>query len=598
MDSIIEQAAKLSQHETAVNLGVKAGKGLYKYATDPVFALGIEAATAATHAVALDMINDKHETVGELAGDAVGMAGMAYAGGALTKMALQGLARTEYGSNLVGNAIDKTINKMKAPKAGAGGIVPHQSNPNFVMGEEKLTVGKLVGNSMRKFVKPVNMGRLAFGGAGMAAGLLYTMMNGEKDGAGSTAFNLLGGAGLAMMGHELYGHFQNKSIKEAEKAAKGTKTVKDIAEKSLNKFTDTKTGALWKEMYGEVMDSSAAKHVKDAMDNILKTEHGQAVKGAFESIMNSDWEGITKIAQNPDAFMENVNKTRDYVRAYMDSPEGKGALNSLYKEANVEFDINKKDLVRASREDFLDFFKSHMSKLRNGVGGANKFYEDNHEMIQKGLSHFFKPHEMQDIHNFMTGGLSKIAKGLDDIVSQGVLDGDMGGPTHGPKGLDTGEDTIVDQRKTKAKEVSEEFAHNEPAHEQVTVSKVEEQLAKEKHITSMKNIASQKKITNWFEKGKMLGAIGIGAFAVATVMDASDRLDHQTETSKMVNAEKQMKDKKQRDMERKYHQQAYGAINMGDMVTQMFQDRIGHHKMGNAKFGSNQMMIQGQTYTF
>jgi hypothetical protein len=583
MESLVEQAGKLSQYDTAINLGMKAGKFGYKYMTDPITKMGVEAATAASHVAIYDALDDKKQTVGEFAGDALGLVGATYAAGALGTMAAQGLARTEYGSNMVGNVVDKAISKIRKPSAETGLVAAEG---------EQFTVGKLVSNSMRKFVKPVNMGRLAFGGAGMAVGLLYTMMNGKDDGVGGTSMNLLGGAGIAMMGHELYGHFSEKAIKEAAKKAKPT--VKDMATKQLDKWTSTNTGAIWKDMFGEVMDSSAAKTVIDSMNGILDTDHGKAVKSAFESVMNSDWEGIAKIAQDPDSFMENVNKTRDSVREYMESPEGKGALNSLVKDASVELDINKKDLVKASREDFVSMFTKHLDKIRNGAAGANKFYSDNEELVKKGLSHFFKPHEVENIHNFMTGGLSKIVKGLDDMSTEDILNTKG---NHSTGGLDTSEDTVIDSRTTKAKDVSDNIAHNEEHVNKETAGTLEQKVAKEKHDASMRNLASQKKVSGWLEKGKLLGAIGLGAFAVATVMDASDRLDHKTETSKMTNEEKKMKDKKQSDVERKYHQQAYGAVNMGDMVTQMFQDRIGHHKMGNAKFASNQYQIQGQTYT-
>lgn len=117
----------------------------------------------------------------------------------------------------------------------------------------------------------------------------------------------------------------------------------------------------------------------------------------------------------------------------------------------------------------------------------------------------------------------------------------------------------------------------------ITVSDVEKEKLKLQHETSMRQ-ASEKRIKGWATKSKVTGLVGLGAFALASVMDTSEALNEKKDVSRMTEEQERNLAKKQKQEEKNQSQYAYGHLNAGDIVGEMWNNRLGHHKMGNAKF--------------
>jgi hypothetical protein len=93
-----------------------------------------------------------------------------------------------------------------------------------------------------------------------------------------------------------------------------------------------------------------------------------------------------------------------------------------------------------------------------------------------------------------------------------------------------------------------------------------------------------KKAKNIKGKAGMIAAIGAAAIGVASVMDTSNDLKHKTREGRMVAYEEEnlQRRKQQRDNDAK--KAGYGHVDWGQLPIDMFNERIGHYKMGNSKF--------------
>lgn len=88
-------------------------------------------------------------------------------------------------------------------------------------------------------------------------------------------------------------------------------------------------------------------------------------------------------------------------------------------------------------------------------------------------------------------------------------------------------------------------------------------------------------------RGQNKIAMGIAAIiGIGTVASVSNDLHHETKVERMKDDEEKQntrKENKQKELMSRY----YGwnqSIDMGQMAIDMFNDRIGHHLMGNSKF--------------
>lgn len=96
--------------------------------------------------------------------------------------------------------------------------------------------------------------------------------------------------------------------------------------------------------------------------------------------------------------------------------------------------------------------------------------------------------------------------------------------------------------------------------------------------------ATKQKMKKAWGGAKVAGVAGLGAFALASVMDTSESLSEDKHTSRMVKQQEERLTKKQTKERREQNKQGYGNIDMGQMAIDLFNERTGHHKMGNAKF--------------
>jgi len=118
----------------------------------------------------------------------------------------------------------------------------------------------------------------------------------------------------------------------------------------------------------------------------------------------------------------------------------------------------------------------------------------------------------------------------------------------------------------------------------LTAGKVEKEHIQAKTENHLDDVRVTKKAKKLLSAGKAAGMIGLGAFAVASILDTWDELhqDVRVERQKAIqerNLTRQMNREK-----RELAKQGYGNIDLGSIVLDMWEERIGHYKMGNAKF--------------
>jgi hypothetical protein len=76
-----------------------------------------------------------------------------------------------------------------------------------------------------------------------------------------------------------------------------------------------------------------------------------------------------------------------------------------------------------------------------------------------------------------------------------------------------------------------------------------------------------------------MSAVGIGA-----VLDISNRLDQSKETARMVTDQEKKLAQRTTKEATSLKRDSHDYVDVGEIVMEMFNERIGHHKMGNAKF--------------
>lgn len=135
--------------------------------------------------------------------------------------------------------------------------------------------------------------------------------------------------------------------------------------------------------------------------------------------------------------------------------------------------------------------------------------------------------------------------------------------------------------KTASKEVASKLQQRSRT-AMADISKID---VKKEAISSMAEGAWSKHGSSRIRKAGLLGAIGVvGAIGVASVLDTSSALKSKTRENRMVAQQEENLIKKQNMMKRNRESMGYGHVDFGQMAIDMFNDRIGHHKMGNSKF--------------
>ena len=87
---------------------------------------------------------------------------------------------------------------------------------------------------------------------------------------------------------------------------------------------------------------------------------------------------------------------------------------------------------------------------------------------------------------------------------------------------------------------------------------------------------------------KKAGKIGLGAFVLATVLDINESIERDIRVEEMLRQQEENLKKKMRRpiWEKRWEKikEDFENVDMGKLALQLFEERIGHYKMGNAKF--------------
>lgn len=134
------------------------------------------------------------------------------------------------------------------------------------------------------------------------------------------------------------------------------------------------------------------------------------------------------------------------------------------------------------------------------------------------------------------------------------------------------------------KEESQRVVDQEEKKSTITVSDQQKEEIKVKGQKELNADVEYRKVKSGWSKMKLAGAIGLTAFGVASVLDVKKELDQDKAVERMKNIqekEKKSRHKDERDMMKQF---GYGNVDFGQMAIDMFNERIGHYKMGNSKF--------------
>lgn len=97
-----------------------------------------------------------------------------------------------------------------------------------------------------------------------------------------------------------------------------------------------------------------------------------------------------------------------------------------------------------------------------------------------------------------------------------------------------------------------------------------------------------KKAASWNRTGKIGFFASVGLIGATSLLDVSHELHEETTEAKMINTqEKNLKRQEiaeQRALRRNDYGYASSYVDFGEIATELFNERIGHYKMGNSKF--------------
>lgn len=152
---------------------------------------------------------------------------------------------------------------------------------------------------------------------------------------------------------------------------------------------------------------------------------------------------------------------------------------------------------------------------------------------------------------------------------------------------------LVDQTEKKSNDVAKKQDQKETKAMARTVTRKEGRLtvsrmqAKEiqgHYAPKVQARKTSRKMKSWMNGVKVSGALGLGAFALASVMDTSETLAEDKRTSRQVADQERKLERKKTKESRQQDKLGYGHVDMGQMAIDLFNERTGHYKMGNAKF--------------
>jgi hypothetical protein len=531
---------------------VKVAKGVTSYLTNPMTRMGVDAGIGAAFGVAGGLVDKEDDTIGSLAMKGVQAAAIEYAVTEGAILGAKGYLRSQHFANTAAGKIAQHVPQLE----------PH-----------KATVGKMVNAGMQKAVNPIG-GKLAIGGIGMAAGMLFTMMNSKEDGVLGGATNIFAGGGLALMGSEVFDHFSNKKSKAAKKAANSPRgKIKARADK----FFNTNTGSTIEKSLKDLLRTDVGKQFSGELSKIFSSDDGKLVKSAFDSVMDGKWMDTLKM--NPQELQGSINSVNKQIQELVTSEQGQDIIK---KAQNISVKKAKEispQLVKDMQQDVNNAIKDNVDNARSQVSKIHGAYSKHADDIDKVLRQIAPGHVADSVGNFMGDGMGKIVQQLDDLAAKEIVNQSV------KKQDDVKKETKRVEAEIESKKVSERTEHNT----KVTAGDYAIEDTKAKHDAQMEKEAKWKsekkaKMHKWGRNYKIGGAIGLGAFALASVMDTGEKLEQKKDVTRMTEQQERNLTRKMNREKKEQDKYSYGYLGMGDIVGELFDNRIGHHKMGNAKF--------------
>lgn len=99
--------------------------------------------------------------------------------------------------------------------------------------------------------------------------------------------------------------------------------------------------------------------------------------------------------------------------------------------------------------------------------------------------------------------------------------------------------------------------------------------------SDMKKMETFKKVN---KVGRGIGAVGALAVGAATVLDIGQGINEKRRVEDMKKEQEKSLRRKQKQEDEYKRSQGYGHTDLGGIVFDMFEERLGHHKIGNARF--------------
>lgn len=382
----------------------------------------------------------------------------------------------------------------------------------------------IVGHVMEDSSLKLSRGRMGIGAGGAIAGLGYTMFNSKDDNLLSTTGNVLAGSGMAMAADRLL--------------------LKGWGESAIN------NGAAG-DFLGRVFNANNLEVVTKEMTEesflnmqILSGHEDTNLTFKNDSLHYSAHSDGTIKAQNAVTGTAGIN----YLRVTNDP---------IYQDAQKMFGKNP------TNKQILDFIMAHefghIDHFKKGIG------VDDFDDYKTGNESMLK-----DRKAYKETGAEKYA----DDYARNLLSSDEAQTLL----------TAKDVGEVKDKEESRRVASQEQKKGQFDMGDMTQGDTKTKATENAQKESSKKKSKNFSGKLGVLAAIGATTIGAASLLDTSRGLREDARAERMK-AQQEENLIKQRNMQRRNREEmGYGNVDFGQMAIDMFNERIGHHKMGNSKF--------------
>lgn len=117
-----------------------------------------------------------------------------------------------------------------------------------------------------------------------------------------------------------------------------------------------------------------------------------------------------------------------------------------------------------------------------------------------------------------------------------------------------------------------------------TIGDVTKSETKSISLSMRKNQEAERKLLKAEKYLPTALKVGGGIITAATLLDIGGAINDKREEKKMKAAtEKQIREREKKEKDA-YKQYSYGYVDSGEILFELFNNRSGHHKMGNAKF--------------